>query len=148
MTQLAVDTELDFRIELERRISASIDDVFGALLAQLGPEATTHEGNTLSMKIEPFPGGRWYRDLGDNKGPHWAHVQAIKRPTLLELTGPLFMSQGVCNNVQYRLEEMDGVTTLRFVHSALGYLSEELREGMTDGWSDQLDRIASRAGGA
>ena len=148
MTQLAADTELDFRIELERWISASIDDVFGALLAQLGPEATTHEGNTLSMKIEPFPGGRWYRDLGDNNGHHWAHVQAIKRPTLLELTGPLFMSRGVCNNVQYRLEEMDGVTTLRFVHSALGYLSEELREGMTDGWSDQLDRIASRAGGA
>ncbi len=140
MTQLAADIELDCRIELERRISASIDDVFGALLAQLGPEATT--------QIEPFPGGRWYRDLGDNNGHHWAHVQAIKRPTLLELTGPLFMSQGVCNNVQYRLEAADGVTTLRFVHSALGYLSEELREGMTDGWGDQLDRIASRAGGA
>ncbi len=46
----------------------------------------------MPMKIEPWPGGRWYRDLGDNNGHFWGHVQAIKRPTLLEITGPLLAS--------------------------------------------------------
>ena len=41
------------------------------------------------MKIEPWPGGRWYRDLGNNAGHLWGHVQVIKPPTLLEICGPL-----------------------------------------------------------
>ena len=36
------------------------------------------------MKIEAWPGGRWYRDLGDDNGHFWGNVQAIKQPTLLE----------------------------------------------------------------
>ena len=46
----------------------------------------------MPMKIEPWPGGRWYRDLGNDNGHFWGHVQAIKQPTLLEIYGPLFMS--------------------------------------------------------
>ena len=64
------------------------------------------------MKIEPWPGGRWYRDLGDNNGHFWGHVQAIKRPTLLEITGPLFASYPFVSNVQYRLSEKDGGTLI------------------------------------
>ena len=48
------------------------------------------------MTLEPRPGGRWFRDLGDDNGHFWGHVQAIKRPTLLEITGPLFMSSRSC----------------------------------------------------
>lgn len=145
MTQLAPPTQdLEFRIEFERRIQAPIEAVFDALVDQLGPEAVTPEGNSLSMELEPFPGGRWYRNLGSDDGHLWGHVQAIKRPTLLELTGPLFMSSAVCNNVQYRLEETYGTTTLRLVHSAFGMLPEELRDGMPEGWKDQLDRIERR----
>ena len=59
----------------------------------------------MPMKLEAWPGGRWYRDLGDNNGHFWGHVQAIKRPTLLEITGPLFMSYAAMNNLQYRLSE-------------------------------------------
>ena len=59
------------------------------------------------MKIEPWPGGRWYRDLGDNNGHLWGHVQAIKRPTLLEFSGPLFASYPFVSNVQYRLTEAE-----------------------------------------
>ena len=46
----------------------------------------------MPMNIEPWPGGRWFRDLGNNNGHFWGNVQAIKRPTLLEITGPLFAS--------------------------------------------------------
>ena len=50
------------------------------------------EGASLSLKLEAWPGGRWYRDLGNNTGHFWGHVQAIKPPTLLEICGPLMMS--------------------------------------------------------
>ena len=49
----------------------------------------------MPIKIEAWPGGRWFRDLGDGNGHYWATVQAIKRPTLLEFSGPLFMSYPV-----------------------------------------------------
>ena len=45
---------------------------------------------------------------GDGNGPFLAHVQAIKRPTLLEFVGPLFASFPFVSNVQYRLKEVDG----------------------------------------
>lgn len=144
MIQAETAPQLEFRIELDRQIQAPIEDTFEALLEQLGPAATSPENMPLAMKIEPFPGGRWYRDLGDDNGHLWGHVQAIRRPDLLELTGPLFMSQAVCNNIQYRLEESAGVTTLRLVHSAFGILLDEWRDGMPKGWDDQLDKIARR----
>ena len=78
----------------------------------------------MPMKLEPWPGGRWYRDLGNNNGHFWGHVQAIKRPTLLEIAGPLFMSHPVANNVQYRLSEADGVTMIKFRHSGFGLIPE------------------------
>jgi hypothetical protein len=54
------------------------------------------------------PGGRWYRDLGEDNGHFWGTVQAIKRPTLLEITGPLFMSYAAVSNLQYRLSSGGG----------------------------------------
>ncbi len=144
MNQQAVPAELEFRVELDRCIDAGIEDVFEALLDELGPESVMPDGGSLSMKIEPFPGGRWYRDLGGDNGHLWAHVQAIKRPVLLELTGPLFMSAAVTNNVQYRLEETDGKTTLRFVHTAFGLIPEGVRDNVSGGWAKKLDRIQDK----
>ncbi len=140
-----VATELEFRIELERRVEAPIGDVWEAMLHEVGPGFGGENDEYLSLEIECFPGGRWYRDLGDDAGHLWAHVQAIRPPTLFELTGPLFMSAPVSNNVQYRLKEVDGVTTLRFVHSAYGPLPEDMREGMREGWTDHIDKIERRA---
>ena len=137
-------TNFEFRVEVERQIQAPMEGVFQALLEELGPEATSPEGNPMSLKIEAFPGGRWYRDLGGDMGHHWAHVQAIRSPDLLELTGPLFMSLPVSNNVQYRLSEQAGTTTLRLVHSAFGPVPEDTQDGMGRGWNGQMDRIAAR----
>jgi len=143
-TATATVPELEFRVELERRIEASIETVFESLVGQLGPYAEAHDGSPMPMKIETHPGGRWYRDLDGDDGHLWAHVQAIKRPTLLELTGPLFMSRPVSNNVQYRLEDAGSHTVLRLVHTAFGPLEDEWREGVSTGWAHQLDQIASR----
>jgi hypothetical protein len=73
-------------------------------------------------------------------------VQAIKRPTLLEITGPLFMSNPVISNVQYRLSEADGGTLIKFRHTALGLIQEEYRNVST-GWSILHDRVRARAEG-
>jgi len=143
ITQTAA--ELEFRIELERRIAAPIEGVWEAMLAEVGPGFVGEDEAPLNLKLEAFPGGRWYRDLGEGAGHLWAHVQAIRPPTLFELCGPLFMSLPVSNNVQYRLAEEDGVTVLKFVHSAFGPLPDEMREGMPEGWGDHVDRIERRA---
>lgn len=55
--------------------------------------------------------GGGFRDLGGCPEGHlWAHVQVIKPPKLLELSGPLFMSYPAANHHQYRLTE-EGTST-------------------------------------
>ena len=135
---------LSLVITQEIHVQASLETTFEALLEQIGPENESERGK-MPMKIEPWPGGRWYRDLGDNNGHLWGHVQAIKRPTLLEITGPLFMSAGVVSNVQYRLSEENGETVIRFHHKAFGLIQEDHRRGVTPGWTNVNTRIKNRA---
>jgi uncharacterized protein YndB with AHSA1/START domain len=129
----------------EIQVEASLEDTFAALLEQLGPGNTTPEGVNMQMKLEAWPGGRWWRDLGDNNGHFWGNVQAIKRPTLLEISGPLFMSYAVVSNVQYRLSESDGGTLITFHHKALGAIQDDHREGVSKGWMHMLEGIRERA---
>src|SRR4051812_4852416 len=96
------------------RVKASIAITFAALLEQLGPGNDKPDGTAMPMTLEAFPGGRWFRDLGDSNGHFWGNVQAIRSPSLLEVSGPLFMSAPVANNVQYRLTEDDGETVIHF----------------------------------
>lgn len=146
MTTTAPGIEsLTLVVTLETHVNASIENTFAALLEQIGPENTTPEGVNMQMKLEAWPGGRWYRDLGDNNGHLWGHVQAIKRPTLLEITGPLFMSYAVVSNVQYRLSAVDGGTLIQFHHKALGVIQEDHRQGVSKGWSHMLSRARERA---
>ena len=135
---------LSLTITQEIHVQASLETTFEALLEQIGPENESERGK-MPMKIEPWPGGRWFRDLGDNNGHLWGHVQAIKRPTLLEITGPLFMSCGVVSNVQYRLSEENGETVIRFHHKAFGLIQDEHRRGVTPGWTNVNTRIKNRA---
>lgn len=138
---------LTLNITEEIHVRASLDATFEALLEQMGPANETPEGTPLPMTIEPRPGGRWFRDLGADNGHLWGHVQAIKRPTLLEITGPLFMSLPVVSNVQYRLQEVEGGTLLTFRHSALGFVPDDFRQGLVRGWTPLLQRVRHRAEG-
>src|SRR2546430_2194557 len=96
----------------EIHVRASLEATFDALLEQMGPANETPDGKPLPMTIEARPGGRWFRDLGDDNGHFWGHVQAIKRPTLLEIIGPLFMSSPVLSNLPYRLKDADHGTPI------------------------------------
>jgi len=138
---------LTLNLTQEIHVRAPMDVTFAALLEQIGPENDTPDGQRMPMKVEPWPGGRWYRDLGDGNGHFWGHVQAIKRPTLLEITGPLFMSYPVVSNVQYRLSEVDGGTLIKFHHTALGLIQEDHREGVGKGWTHIHARVRARAEG-
>jgi uncharacterized protein YndB with AHSA1/START domain len=137
--------DLTLTINQEIHVQAPPDVAFAALLEQLGPGNETPDGKSLNMKIEPWPGGRWYRDLGDGNGHFWANVKAIVRPTLLEFTGPLFASFPFVSNLQYRLKETDGGTLIAFRHSALGFVSEEHRAGMDKGWTAMHERVRKQA---
>src|SRR5580698_2471933 len=144
LTDQSLDN-LTLTIHQEIRVNAPIEATFAALLEQLGPGNETPDGKPLNMIIEPWPGGRWYRDLGNGNGHFWAHVQAIKQPTLLEFSGPLFASFPFVSNVQYRLSEVEGGTLIAFRHSAIGFVSEEHKAGMNKGWSAMHDRVRKHA---
>jgi len=144
-TAQAIDN-LSLNVTQEIHVRASLDATFAALLEEIGPHNMA-DGKPMPMKIEPWPGGRWYRDLSDNNGHFWGHVQAIKRPTLLEIYGPLFMSYPSVSNLQYRLSKVDGGTLIKFRHKALGLLPDELRKNVSMGWSSLNERIRAQAEG-
>jgi hypothetical protein len=146
MIQTAQSIEnLTLNITQEIHIRAPLDVTFETLLEELGPNNEVLDGTPMPMKIEPWPGGRWYRDLGNNNGHFWGNVQAIKRPTLLEISGPLFMSYPVVSNLQYRLSEADGGTLIKFRHAALGLIQEDHRKGVSTGWSHIHERVRKQA---
>ena len=132
------------QIAEEISVRASIEATFAALLDQLGPYNETQADKPMPMKLEAWPGGRWYRDLGDSNGHYWGTVQAIKKPTLLEISGPLFMSNPVITNLQYRLKESGGVTIISFRHQSFGLVLEEYRNAK-NGWAHLHELMRQRA---
>lgn len=146
MTAVAPAIEnLSINITQEIHVRASLATTFAALLEEMGPSNQGQPGVPMPMTLEPWPGGRWFRDLGDGNGHFWGHVQAIKRPTLLEITGPLMMSFAAVSNVQYRLKDVDGGTLITLRHSALALFPPDgFREALGHGWTMMFDRIRRR----
>ncbi|MDQ2833860.1 MAG: SRPBCC domain-containing protein [Acidobacteriota bacterium] len=146
-TNVAAEVVQTFELVKEEEIAAPIQIVFETILEQMGPHNETPNGESLQMKLEAWPGGRWFRDLGNDTGHFWGLVQAIKAPTLLEISGPLFMSTPAVSNVQYRLTEEAGLTRVRFVHRAMGWLPDlaQIGAGMDTGWTSLMTRIRESA---
>jgi len=57
------DLTIDIREEIYVR--APLDVTFESLLEQLGPLNEVDTGRAMPMKLEAWPGGRWFRDLGE-----------------------------------------------------------------------------------
>lgn len=132
------------RVEKEIYITAPIDIAFESLLEELGPE-NGHPGGAMPMVLEAWPGGRWFRDLGNQSGHLWGHVQVIKPPKLLEISGQLFMSYPAANHLQYRLVAEGIGTKLTLLHRAFGEIPADHREGVSVGWQHGLDRVKAIA---
>ena len=139
-----VDTQSEIqvlRVRKEIDIAAPIDVVFQTIVDQVG----LYPEDRVVLKLEPWPGGRWFRDLGNNTGHLWGHVQVIKPPTLLELVGPMMFSYAAASHVQYRLSEEGGKTKLALVHQAIGLLTKEHMEGVNQGWGIVVENVAKKA---
>jgi uncharacterized protein YndB with AHSA1/START domain len=128
------NTTLD--IEQHIDVKAPIEKTFEGLLNQIS------EGNVIMpMKLERWPGGRWFRDLGEGVGHLWGFVQVIKPPTLLELQGPMFMSYPVAGHIQFRLTPADGGTRITLRHRAFGLIDDNHREGVGAGWLKMIEAV-------
>jgi len=136
--------EMTLDVNQHIEIKAAIGDVFRGVLQRFGEGFATPQGESLQMILEPWPGGRWFRDRGNGIGHLWGHVQVIKPPVLLELSGPMFMSYPALNHVELKLEEIAGGTRLGLRHRAIGFLEPAHREGVSAGWQHILDSIAEQ----
>ena len=143
-TAPALETQT-FTITEEITVQASLEKTFESLVANLGRLNQTTDGTPLPMILEPRPGGRWYRDLGGDNGHLWGLVQSIKRPTLLEIWGPLFMSTAATSNVMYRLSETAEGTLISFRHTVVGPFPEDHRPRLAAGWNALHARVRQTA---
>jgi hypothetical protein len=128
-------------------VQSSAHATFAALLEELGPSNRGLNDAPMPLVLEAFPGGRWFRDLGDGEGHFWGVVQAIRKDALLEITGPMMMSFAVAQNVQYRLTPQTGGTLLTMRQSAIGLFPDGFRENFTTGWAKISERAKARAEG-
>jgi len=133
--------DLTLDVEQNIEVKGSIEDVFKSVLNQLSNGFARPGGESLNMNLEEFAGGRWYRDLGDGIQYLWGHVQVIKAPTLLELSGPMFMSYPAINHLELKLDEAEGGTKVTLRHRAVGLIDPQHREGVVTGWNGFLESV-------
>lgn len=133
--------DMTFDVTQSLEVNAAIGDAYKALLLRLTTESTTPDNKPMPMVLEQWPGGRWFRDLGNGQGHLWGFVQVIKPPTLIEINGPMFMSYAVAGHVQFRLTQIAGGTEVYLRHQAIGQIPEEHRTGMGPGWDHYLQSV-------
>ncbi len=141
-------TELSLDLEQSVEIKSGLQDAYRALLSRLTDANTTPDNKPMPMVLEPWPGGRWFRDLGAGQGHLWAFVQVIKAPTLLELLGPMFMSYPVASHMQFRLTPISTGTELHLRHRVVGPMEEYHRLRVKPGWQyllEQTKRLAEQS---
>jgi len=111
------------------------------MLHRFGEGNTRPDGESLNLRLEPKPGGRWYRDRGNGVGHLWGFVQVIKAPTLLELSGPMFMSYPATNHLELKVEPVAGGSKVTLRHRAIGMIDPEHRKGISTGWKHMLTEL-------
>ena len=133
--------DLMVTIDQTIEIKAAPGDVFEGLITRMC-ELEGEEGRPpVKLRLERWPGGRWFRDLDGGNGHLWGFVQSIKPPTLLEIFGPMFMSHPVAGHLIVRLSPIPGGTKLVFQNQVFGPVPAEFRDGMAEGWDDMLKRL-------
>ena len=137
--------ELTLDISQSVEIKAALGDAYSALIRRLTTENSTPDNNPMPMVLEEWPGGRWFRDLGNGHGHLWGFVQVIKPPNLVEIQGPMFMSYAVAGHLQLRLTQIPGGAELSLRHQVLGSVQDDHREGIVHGWDYMLQSVRELA---
>jgi hypothetical protein len=133
--------ELTLDVEQTVEVKAAPEKVFAAALHRLGKGNTRPSGESLELQLEPKPGGRWYRDRGNGVGHLWGFVQVLKAPSLIELSGPMFMSYPALNHLEVKIEPTTSGSRLTLRHRALGMIDPQHRKGVSTGWQHMIDQI-------
>lgn len=137
-----LDTQqLTLDVSQHVEIKAALGDAYNALIRRLTTESSTPDNQPLPLVLEQWPGGRWFRDLGNGQGHLWGFVQVIKPPTLVEIHGPMFMSYPVVGHIQFRLAQISGGAELSLRHRVLGMVEDQHREGVIGGWENFLTGV-------
>jgi hypothetical protein len=133
--------DLTLDIEQHIDIKATPEKVFTGVLERFGKKNTRPNGESLELQIEAKPGGRWYRDRGNGVGHLWGFVQVIKPPSLLELSGPMFMSYPANNHIEIKIDKTADGSRVTLRHRALGMIDPEHRKGVGMGWNHMLAEL-------
>jgi uncharacterized protein YndB with AHSA1/START domain len=141
----AVKDDLLMNIEQTIEIKGAPEKVFEGLIQRLCDMEGEPGKPRLKLKLERRPGGRWYRDLGSDSGHLWGLVQSIKPPVLLEIYGPMMISNPVATHMIVRLTPTPAGTKLVFKHEVFGPIPEEykdeMKDGMASGWAQMLEAL-------
>jgi len=124
--------ELSFALEIA--IDAGPERVWDAIVHETGEWWISGQTEaSQGLVLEPHPGGRLFRDLGDGAGHFWAHVQVIKPPRLLELVGPMFTSLAITHHIAFRVEPAKTGSLVKYHHRAFGPIPAEFAERVAEG---------------
>ena len=135
--------DLTLDVEQHVDVQGTLEDVFKSVLYRFGEGNVRPDGVPMNLQIEPFAGGRWFRDRGEGVQHLWGHVQVIKPPVLLELSGPMFMSYPALNHIEIKLDQIPDGTRVTLRHRAIGLLDPAHKEGVKTGWGHFLNAVKS-----
>ena len=149
MTQAVkqMDQPKVLQFEQEMVVKASPEKTFEGLLKHLCDLEGEPGKPRITLKLERKPGGRWFRDLGNDSGHLWGFVQSIKPPALIEIFGPLMLSYPVSCHLMARLSPVEGGTKVIFRNEVLGQVPDEFRDGMAEAWGQVLDATKAEVEG-
>jgi len=133
--------DLTLDIEQSVEMKADVGDVFKRTIYRLGEGNSTPDGASMNMILEEWAGGRWFRDRGEGIQHLWGHLQVIKPPVLIELSGPMFMSYPAINHLEFKFDKIAGGTKLTLRHRAIGLIDPVHRENISTGWGHLMDAI-------
>jgi uncharacterized protein YndB with AHSA1/START domain len=130
----------------EVTIEAPRERVFAAL-TRMGSWWPHRFRDGVPVVLEPFVGGRFFEDWGDGDGALYGTVARVSRPSHLSVSGPMGMGGPVVGLWAFDLDEDgSGRTLLRYSHRAFGEISDEQRQGYTEGWGDVLAALRRELG--
>ena len=137
--------DLILTVDKQIKIDADVETVWEAMLEQITSGMDQHNNSPMNMKLEARPGGRYFRDLGNDAGHLWGHVQVIKPPKLLEITGPLFVSAPSVSHVQYKIIAEGNGSMLQILHRGFGFVPKDQLDSIDKGWQMEIDQIKDAA---
>lgn len=103
------------------------------------------EGQGLDLIMEPYAGGRVYRDLPGGASVWWGTMQIYRPPERIDFAGPLFVDGPSLSHVRTDFLELDERTTrVRVHHRTMGETPAH-PELAHSAWTFHLENLAKRA---